>query len=155
MNNTLDITLYKPSLTPEEDSLIATGFVALATLAVAVMQHCGSTDNSNATQPLRIKIPPHVDSAPTTPSPPPRATTPPPAPARLKKAVDDDCELDTKILRFLNFNPGATVKEMLKAFKTKDPSLTKSDINSRLYKMLIKKRLMKEGDKGVPNWFII
>lgn len=156
MNNTLDMIPYKPtSVTAEDDSLIATGFVALATLAVAVMQHCGSSDKTQKSEPLRIKIPPHVDSPPTTPSPPPRATTPPPAPARLKRVVADEDELDTKIVRFLRFNPGATVKEMLKTFKTKDPSLTKSDINSRLYKMLIKKILTKEGDKGVPNWFLI
>lgn len=154
MNTTLEMIPYTSSSSEmsNEETMVATGLIALATLAVATLQNC-STAKKTTTDPLKISIPPDIQSAPTTPTPPPRSATPPPAPARPKKVVHQyDDELDVKIVRFLRFNPGSTVKEMLKTFKTKDPSLTKSDINSRLYTMLKKNILRKEGDTGAPNW---
>ena len=151
MNTTFEIISHNASSIPEfsnEESLMATGFVALATLAVAAMQQCASTEKAK-TEPLRISIPPNVDSAPQTPSPPAA-----PVSTRKKIVVKNEDELDQKIIRFLRFNPGSTVKEMLKTFKTKDASLTKSDINSRLYTMLKKSSLRKEGDTGAPNWYL-
>ncbi len=127
-------------------SILLTGFT------LAITQTCTRDDED---KPLRISIPPHIESPPTTPSPPPQRTSPPPAPARIRKlprSFEDD--LDSKILRFLRFNPGSTVKDMLHTFKTSDPSLTKSEMNSHLYSMLRSSVVKKEGDIGAPNWFI-
>ena len=149
--NSLSLVPLSVNPPPVEPLLIAL-FITIA--ALTFLMSNPSTSDVN-TQSLRIGIPPYLESPPTTPSPPPRKTTPPPAPARRIKVISlVDDELDAMIVRFLDFNPGCTVKDILKILKSKDPSLTKSDINSRLYHLLMRNVLNKEGDVGAPNWFV-
>jgi hypothetical protein len=65
-----------------------------------------------------------------------------------------DHALDSHILQILStVNKPLTVKELVKIIASNDTSISKSDVNSRLYTLLSKKMInKKETNKAAPAW---
>jgi hypothetical protein len=145
MNTNMQMIPYNNS---ENNTMDPSSIIALSAVSAMMLFKCLTSqveEDDSEVQNSSPSSPVEVDSPPSSPQ------TPPIKPKTKKVIVQTDPDLDSKILKFLKKNPGANVKTMLCAVGNK---VTKSEINSRLYTLLGKKVLRKEGSSGAPAWFI-
>jgi hypothetical protein len=145
MNTNMQMIPYTNS---ENNTIDTPSIIALSAFSAMMLFKCliSPVEEDNSEVP---------NSSPSSPveedSPPSSPQTPPIKPKTKKVIVQTDPDLDSKILKILAKNPGANVRIILTCLGNK---VTKPEINSRLYTLLGKKVLRKEGSSGAPAWFI-